>query len=327
MQYETDLFDYACEYARCIFLEAKLSLESKRFLEQFRISRKLRDVDVTAVEKKIQQQLEMLTVLAVVDDRLEQALWVIVNNSLRTQSLDQKQEINWQSWVLPVFVGGVGCITFVFIAFTAFFALKQPAPPEIATQPSPLATPASEPNATSLPKPTPTQDKTSYSRDLFAQAGVRDSFSQVLLEDQETLTRLAPLGTDSNPQIDVVVQNIHDRLLKLAPATRAKLGTYTRNDYDQWQVELGQPRTGNKTLDSLTDARFHQLFPELRGTRLNPRTYGQIWFAIAEEQLVTAKAQLPRATPYQNKSFNRRLPPRQRGRRLPISVVQIAKLP
>ncbi len=83
------------------------------------------------------------------------------------------------------------------------------------------------------------------------------------------------------------------RLGTLSPATRKKLGSYTLTDYNRWLAELGE--TGKKsspTLDSLTDGRFYQLFPEWRGRQMDTKTMGQVWYAIAEETVPAAKARL-----------------------------------
>jgi len=80
------------------------------------------------------------------------------------------------------------------------------------------------------------------------------------------------------------------KLEHLSPEVRRKLGTYRRATYDQWLKDLGEPAAASSpTLDALADARFYELLPDRKGKPLNPRTFGQIWYAIAEEQLNAAK--------------------------------------
>jgi serine/threonine-protein kinase len=87
-----------------------------------------------------------------------------------------------------------------------------------------------------------------------------------------------------------------DKLETLSASSRQKLGSYRRANYDQWLAELGETGLASSpTLDPLADEKFFQLFPELKGKTLNPRTFGQIWYAIAEDQLGAARAK--KATP------------------------------
>jgi serine/threonine protein kinase len=85
--------------------------------------------------------------------------------------------------------------------------------------------------------------------------------------------------------------NLMDKLETLSPESRKKIGAYQRTDYDQWLTALGE--TGAKdspTLDALADGRFFKWFPDQKGKQLNPRTMGQVWYAIAADQLDAAKA-------------------------------------
>ncbi|MBW4695709.1 MAG: protein kinase [Lyngbya sp. HA4199-MV5] len=106
---------------------------------------------------------------------------------------------------------------------------------------------------------------------------------------------------------NTIAGNVMDKLVTLKPETRAKMGSYRRVNYDEWLKVLGE--TGAKSsprLDALADSRFFQLFPEQKGKTLNPRTFGQVWYAIADEQLSTAKAQ-PRPTSGSSPNGNRSL--------------------
>jgi serine/threonine-protein kinase len=98
----------------------------------------------------------------------------------------------------------------------------------------------------------------------------------------------AKLRTEWN----AIASSIMDKLATLKPETRQKLGSYRRRNYDEWLATLGE-RGAKKSprLDALADNRFWQLFPEQKGKALNPRTFGQVWYAIADEQLSAAKAQ------------------------------------
>jgi serine/threonine-protein kinase len=88
-----------------------------------------------------------------------------------------------------------------------------------------------------------------------------------------------------------IARSLMDNLQALSPAARRKLGTYRRADYDQWLVQLGETGTASQILDRLADDRMAELFPDLKGKDLNPRTFGQVWYALAEAQLSVALAQ------------------------------------
>ncbi|UBF28975.1 protein kinase [Kovacikia minuta CCNUW1] len=85
--------------------------------------------------------------------------------------------------------------------------------------------------------------------------------------------------------------NVIDKLESLSPESRKKIGTYQRSDYDQWLTALGEADAKNSpTLDALADGRFFKWFPNQKGKPINPRTTGQVWYAIAADQLDAAKA-------------------------------------
>jgi serine/threonine-protein kinase len=85
--------------------------------------------------------------------------------------------------------------------------------------------------------------------------------------------------------------NLMDKLETLSPESRKKIGAYQRTDYDQWLMALGEAGAKDSpTLDALADGRFFKWFPDQKGKQLNPRTMGQVWYAIAADQLDAAKA-------------------------------------
>ncbi|MBW4470835.1 MAG: serine/threonine protein kinase [Stenomitos rutilans HA7619-LM2] len=106
---------------------------------------------------------------------------------------------------------------------------------------------------------------------------------------------------------NAIASNAMDKLATLKPETRAKMGSYRRVNYDEWLKVLGEAGTkSSPRLDALADSRFFQLFPDQKGKPLNPRTFGQVWYAIADEQLSTAKAQ-PRPASGSDTNSNRSL--------------------
>lgn len=77
---------------------------------------------------------------------------------------------------------------------------------------------------------------------------------------------------------------------KLSESSRRKIGSYTGQDYENWQNRAEQGEFGNYTIRQLntdTNRKFDQLFPGIRSasSRLDQKTYGQIWYAIAADQV------------------------------------------
>jgi serine/threonine protein kinase len=74
----------------------------------------------------------------------------------------------------------------------------------------------------------------------------------------------------------------------LSTAARRKLDKYTGQDYDKWRQQARSGQFGKYTIDQLTkdtNERFDQLFPDQQRRKLNQQTFGQIWYAIAADQV------------------------------------------
>ncbi len=92
---------------------------------------------------------------------------------------------------------------------------------------------------------------------------------------QETLGKA--LGVD-RPQLKDVMAN-------LTQEARTGMGSYYRRDYERWLTQLSPLMINQNTVDVLTDTQFFWQFPSLHGKALNPRTLGQIWYAMAHDQI------------------------------------------
>ncbi|MEH2412471.1 serine/threonine-protein kinase [Nostoc sp.] len=74
----------------------------------------------------------------------------------------------------------------------------------------------------------------------------------------------------------------------LSTVSRRKLGKYTAQNYEIWRRQARSGQFGNYTIDQLnkdTNEKFDQLFPSQQRGKLNQQTFGQIWYAIAADQL------------------------------------------
>jgi serine/threonine-protein kinase len=86
-----------------------------------------------------------------------------------------------------------------------------------------------------------------------------------------------------------IANDLLTKLESLSTTTRGKLGTYQRADYDRWIAPSSGASLNERELNVLVNNRFAQLFPEQKDKTLNGRTFGQIWYAIAEEELAKLK--------------------------------------
>ncbi len=82
-----------------------------------------------------------------------------------------------------------------------------------------------------------------------------------------------------------------DRLKPLSADARSRLGSYTDADVQARQAAVNQLNLSSRALNDLTDARFFYLFPDQpRNQNILNKPIGQVWQAIATEQLNAVKA-------------------------------------
>ncbi len=100
-----------------------------------------------------------------------------------------------------------------------------------------------------------------------------------------------PLGADAadaelRAEWDQLALQSLDRLESLSQASRSRLGQYTTADVGDRGNAASQLNVSSRTLNDLTDASFFHLFPEqTRGENLLDQPIGQVWQAIATDQL------------------------------------------
>jgi serine/threonine-protein kinase len=96
---------------------------------------------------------------------------------------------------------------------------------------------------------------------------------------------------DLRTEWTTLANDLLTKLESLSPATRGKLGSYQRADYDRWLAPGNGASLNGRELNVLVNNRFGELFPDQKGQTLNPKTFGQVWYAIAEEEMVKLKPQ------------------------------------
>lgn len=89
---------------------------------------------------------------------------------------------------------------------------------------------------------------------------------------------------------DQIANQWLDQLKPLSSDARSRLGQYTDADLQARQAAVNQLNLSSRALNDLTDARFFNLFPNQPRQNLLNQPIGQVWQAIAAEQLNAVKA-------------------------------------
>lgn len=76
-----------------------------------------------------------------------------------------------------------------------------------------------------------------------------------------------------------------DRLQSISSEARSRLGQYTEASLKERQAAANQLNISSRALNDLTDAQFFALFPEQSPENLLKQPFGQVWQAIASDQL------------------------------------------
>ncbi len=85
----------------------------------------------------------------------------------------------------------------------------------------------------------------------------------------------APKDADLRTDWYNIAEDLLNKLDSLTPEARLKLGNYSKSNRNKFKQE--------------SDRKFYQWFPQQRGKKLNPNTYGQIWEAIAFDKAAFGK--------------------------------------
>ncbi|MBV6626566.1 MAG: serine/threonine protein kinase [Rivularia sp. (in: Bacteria)] len=87
-----------------------------------------------------------------------------------------------------------------------------------------------------------------------------------------------------------IAQELLDKLDQddLSQQSRERLGSYSGRDYANWERQIEAGELGNYTIKDLnrdTNRKFDKLFPGKRQGNLKQQTFGQIWYALASEEV------------------------------------------
>ncbi|MBD1844923.1 hypothetical protein H6F89_16270 [Cyanobacteria bacterium FACHB-63] len=123
-------------------------------------------------------------------------------------------------------------------------------------------------DTTASPTATPKETVQQRSKRL----GLRDNLLQQIVDDSN--------GAQTP-------EKLLEHLETLSQEARSSIGTYKRVNYNAWLSN--NKEISERSIELLTDAQFVSYFPEQEGKVLNPRTFGQIWYAIARDQITKNK--------------------------------------
>lgn len=84
---------------------------------------------------------------------------------------------------------------------------------------------------------------------------------------------------------DKMANQLLTSLETLSPAARSRLGSYGEADLEQRRAAVNQINLSGRALNDLADARFYALFPDVLPDNLLQRSIGQVWHAIATDQV------------------------------------------
>jgi serine/threonine-protein kinase len=84
---------------------------------------------------------------------------------------------------------------------------------------------------------------------------------------------------------DKIATDLLDRLQTISPEARSRMGQYTEASVKERQAAVNQLNLSSRALNDLTDAQFFSLFPEQPRENLLKQPFGQVWQAIADDQL------------------------------------------
>ncbi|MBD1860934.1 MULTISPECIES: serine/threonine-protein kinase [Trichocoleus] len=95
---------------------------------------------------------------------------------------------------------------------------------------------------------------------------------------------------DLRAQWDQTANQLLDQLETISSEARSEMGKYDRNDRDRWRGSVNKLNLSTRALYTLADAKFFQLFPDQQGQDFVNQPIGQVWHAIAADELKAVQA-------------------------------------
>ncbi len=196
-------------------------------------------------------------------------------------------------------VGGVALLAIV-VSFRALnWVQTQPLPTKTPTTNASTAVPKNAANPTQPTRESGSSEKATVDslKERQKQMGISFQFVSDLTDEVFSAKRPdlkgKPVSELSQPEQQNEWASVGIGLLgqleSLSPEVRGKLGTYQRLDYDKWLAPGNGASLNARELNVLVNKRFGDLFADQKGKTLSPKTFGQVWYAIAQEELKNLK--------------------------------------
>ncbi|HEY9799354.1 MAG TPA: serine/threonine-protein kinase [Leptolyngbyaceae cyanobacterium] len=227
----------------------------------------------------------------------------VLAGKLQRQTQAVSQKLPLPVWLRPfaisfgvtavIVLTGAGTFALVNSVIRGVSSISLPTIPSLPSLPNPLAQPVGDKNKNS------SSDVLSRRQQLEIPEGFFIQMVDSLFYAQKP--ELKGRSLTSEPKDAALRNEWHtiagDFLNKieqanLSTASRRKLGTYTQKDYENWRRQARSGQLGNYTPNQLTkdtNEKFDQLFPGQQRGKLNQQTFGQIWYAIAADQVSKAR--------------------------------------
>ncbi|MBI1242687.1 MAG: protein kinase [Nostoc sp. RI_552] len=165
--------------------------------------------------------------------------------------------------------------------------------PKIPSLPNPMARPVSDRGSDGI------TEILSHREQLQIPEGFFTEFVDNLFYAQkpELNGRSLSSGPEDALLRDEWISMAEDLLYKIKRANlstpdRRQLGSYSSKNEKIWREQARAGQWGNYTINQLnkdTNEKFEQLFPGQQPGKMNPRTLGQIWYALATDQVSKVK--------------------------------------
>ncbi|QSJ14964.1 serine/threonine protein kinase [Nostoc sp. UHCC 0702] len=229
-----------------------------------------------------------------------------VISKIHSQTQLIAQSIPLPIWIRPFAVSlgatalvvlvGAGTWAAVNAVISSVSSIKVPSfsLPEIPQIPNPLAKPASDKNREDNTQILSRRQQLEIPQGFFTQL-VDNSFYTKNPGLQGRSLTSKPEDAALRDEWSSIASDLLNKLeqANLSTAARQKLGSYSQKDYDNWRRQAQAGQLGNYTIKQLnkdTYQKFDQLFPGQPRGKLNQQTFGQIWYAIAADQVSKVKS-------------------------------------
>lgn len=99
-----------------------------------------------------------------------------------------------------------------------------------------------------------------------------------------------PEDANWRAQWDEVANQVLSQLESLSPEARGRLGAYSKADRDRWSGIVNKLNLSSRALYTLADVKFFRLFPQQQGQEFTNQPIGQVWHAIADDEVKAIQA-------------------------------------